>query len=79
MKKKKVLQLALQLKFRVAQDNSNSLYLYFMSVNEQIAWITKLKLIVHMVQLVATQLELYQNNSFSTTMQSIIIAPITSC
>jgi hypothetical protein len=38
------------------------LYLYVVNVNGQVAWITQLRFIV-------TQLQLCQNNSFSTTMQ----------
>jgi hypothetical protein len=44
----------------------NSLYLYTLSVNKQIAWVVELQLTIYMVQLIATQ---YQNNLFSTTMQ----------
>ncbi len=34
-----VLQLALQLKFWIVEDIYNSLYLYVVSVNEQVAWV----------------------------------------
>jgi hypothetical protein len=37
MKKKGVLQLALQLQFLVIKDACNSLYLYVVSVNQQVA------------------------------------------
>jgi hypothetical protein len=37
MGKRNVLQLALQLNFRVVEDTCNSLYLYVMSDNGQIA------------------------------------------
>jgi hypothetical protein len=50
-------------------DICNSLYLYAMNSNGQVAWVTKLQLTVYMVQLIATQLQLNQNNSFSTTIQ----------
>jgi hypothetical protein len=69
MKKKGVLSLALQFNFWVIEDTCNSLYLYTMNVNKQVAWVVKLQLTVYMVQLITTQLQLYQNNSFSTTMQ----------
>jgi hypothetical protein len=39
MKKKNILQLALQFNFWVANDNCNSLYLYTMSANGQGAWV----------------------------------------
>ncbi len=64
-----VLQLALQLNFWVAKDTCNSLYLYVVSVNKQVAWVAKLQLIVCTLQLIATQLQFNQNNSFSTTIQ----------
>jgi hypothetical protein len=47
----------------------NSLYLYIMSANRQVAWVAELSLIVYMVQFITTQLQLNQNNSFSTIMQ----------
>jgi hypothetical protein len=65
MKKMGVLQLAFQLNFWVVKDTCNSLYLYVVGVNRQVAWVV----IVYMMQLIVTQLQLYQNNSFSTTMQ----------
>jgi hypothetical protein len=61
--------LALQLNFWVAQDTCNSLYLYIVNDNGQVAWIVELQLIIHMVQLITTKLQLNQNNSFSITMQ----------
>jgi hypothetical protein len=66
---KGVLQLALQFNFWIAKDTCNSLYLYTMNFNKQIAWIAKLQLTVYTVQLIATQLQFSQNNSFSTTIQ----------
>jgi hypothetical protein len=42
MKKKGVLQLALQLNFWVVEDTCNWLYLYVVNANEQVAWVTKL-------------------------------------
>jgi hypothetical protein len=42
MKKMGVLQLVLQFNFWVAQNIYNSLYLYLMSANEQVAWVAKL-------------------------------------
>ncbi len=68
-KKKSVLQLALQLNFWVAMDTCNSLYLYVMSSNEQVAWVAKLQLTIYMVHLIAIKLQFNQNNSFSTTIQ----------
>jgi len=47
-------QLALQLNFWVAKDTCNSLYLYTMSANEQVAWAAELQLAIYMVQLIAT-------------------------
>ncbi len=61
--------MALQLNFWVAQDTCNSLYLYIVNDNGQVAWIVELQLIIHMVQLITTKLQLNQNNSFSITMQ----------
>jgi hypothetical protein len=40
--KKRCFVIALQLYFWVAKDICNSLYLYTMSVNGQVAWVTKL-------------------------------------
>jgi hypothetical protein len=40
--KKGVLQLALQLNFWITMDTCNSLYLYDVSFNRQVAWIAKL-------------------------------------
>jgi hypothetical protein len=56
MKKKGVLQMALQLTFWVVEDTYNSLYLYAASANQQLAWVTKLQLIIYMVQFITTQL-----------------------
>jgi hypothetical protein len=42
MREKGVLQLALQLNFWIIEDTSNSLYLYAVSVNRQVATIAKL-------------------------------------
>jgi len=60
-KKKGVLQLALQLNVWVANDTCNSLYLYIVSANGQIAWVAKL-------QLIAIPIQLNQNNSFLITL-----------
>jgi hypothetical protein len=68
MKKRGVLQLASSLNFWVASNICNSLYLYAISVNGQVAWVAKLQFIVYATQLITTQLQLYQNNSFSTIM-----------
>jgi len=57
IRKKGVLQLALQLNFLIVTDIYNSLYLYVMSFNGQVAWIAKLQLIVYRMQLIATQLQ----------------------
>jgi hypothetical protein len=69
MRKRGVLQLALQLNFWIVKDTCNSLYLYIVSVNKHIAWVVELQLTIYMVQFIATQLQLNQNNSFSTTIQ----------
>jgi hypothetical protein len=69
MRKKVVLQLALWLNFWVAPDTCNSLYLYIMNVIGQITWIAKLQRTVYMVKLIAIQLQINQNNLFSTVMQ----------
>jgi hypothetical protein len=72
MRKKCVLQLALRLNFWVVEDTCNSLYLYTVSANEQVAWVMELQLIVYTVQLIATQLQIIYNSikkSFLTTMQ----------
>ncbi len=61
--------MALQLNFWIVKDICNSLYLYVMNFNGQVTWIAKLQLIVYIVQLIVTQLQLNQNNSFSTTIQ----------
>jgi hypothetical protein len=42
MGKNGVLQLALQLNVWIVEDTSNSLYLYVVSANKQVTWITKL-------------------------------------
>jgi hypothetical protein len=67
--KKGVLQLALQLNLWVAEYTCNSFYLYTMSANGQVTWITKLQLTVYTMQLIANQLQIIQNNPFSITMQ----------
>jgi hypothetical protein len=69
MKKRDVLQLVLQLNFIIVEDTYNSLYLYDVSANEQVAWVGELQLIVYTMQFIVTQLQLNQNNSFSTIMQ----------
>jgi hypothetical protein len=50
MRKRGVLQVALQLNFWVEEDICNSLYLYVMSANGQVAWVAALQFIVYMVQ-----------------------------
>jgi uncharacterized membrane-anchored protein len=40
-----------------------------MNVNGQVAWIAKLQLIVYIMQLIATQLQHNENNSFSIIVQ----------
>ncbi len=67
--KRGVLQLALQLNFWIVKYTCNSVYLYIVSVNGQVAWVVELQLIVCMVQLIATQLQFNQNNLFLTTIQ----------
>ncbi len=67
--KRGVLQLTLQLDYWVPSNTCNSLYLYTRSVNEQVAWVVEFQLTIYTVQLIATQLQVYQNNSFSTIMQ----------
>jgi hypothetical protein len=69
MRRKGALQLALQLNFLVIEDICNSLYLYAMNVNGQVAWVVGLQLIVYTVQLIVIQLQLNKKNSFLTTMQ----------
>ncbi len=69
IRKRGVLQLALQLNCWVASNTCNSLYLYVVSVNKQVTWVLELQLTIYTVQLIVIQLQLYQNNSFSTTMQ----------
>jgi len=69
MKKMGILQLALQLNFWIVEDICNSLYLYVVNVKEQVAWVAELQFTVYMVQFIITQLQLNQNNSFSTTTQ----------
>jgi hypothetical protein len=59
VKKRGVSQLNLQLNFWIAKDIYNSLYLYIVNANRQVAWVTELQLTVYMVQLIATQLQLY--------------------
>jgi hypothetical protein len=55
--------------FLSCKKKLNSLYLYTMSANEQVAWIIELQFTIYMVQFIATQLQFSQNNLFSTTMQ----------
>jgi hypothetical protein len=43
MRKRGVLQLVLQFNFWVAEDTCNSLYLYIVSANGQVAWVAKLQ------------------------------------
>ncbi len=68
-----VLQLALQFNFSIAMSTCNSLYFYVMSVIKQATWIVRI--VTHRIYYaihynsIATQLQLYWNNSFSTTMQ----------
>jgi hypothetical protein len=69
MRKRGILQLALQLKNWIASDICNSMYFYTMNVNKQIAWVPNLQLTIYMVQFIVILLQLYQNNSFWTTMQ----------
>jgi hypothetical protein len=69
MRKKGLLQLVLRVNFWVAMNTCNSSYLYVVNPNKQITWIAKLQFNVYMVQFITTQLQLYQNNSFSTTMR----------
>ncbi len=52
-----------------AKNTYNSLYLYVVNVNEQVAWVAELQLIVYTMQLITTQLQFNQNNLFSTVMQ----------
>jgi hypothetical protein len=63
-----VLQLALQFNFWVVKDICNSLYLYVVSANEQIAWVAKLQN-CNSSYIWCNSLQFNQNNSFSTTMQ----------
>jgi hypothetical protein len=60
-----VLRVALEHNFWVVMTIYNSPYFYVVSVIEQVAWIA---IYYNMSQFNATQLELYQNNPFSTTM-----------
>ncbi len=69
LRKKVVLQLVLQFNFWVVEDICNSLYLYVMSANEQFAWVAQLQLTIYTMQFIVTQLQLSQNNSFSTSIQ----------
>ncbi len=59
----------LAIQFWIAKDTCNSTYLYVMSVNKQIARIAKLQFTVYMMRFIVIQLQLNQNNSFSTIMQ----------
>jgi hypothetical protein len=67
--KKNVLQLTLQHNFLVTKNIYNSLHLYVVNVNGQVACIVELQLNIYMMQLIGIQLQLYQNTSFSTIMQ----------
>jgi hypothetical protein len=58
MRKIGLLQLALQFNFWVVKDTCNSSYLYNVSTNGQVAWITKLQLTIYTLQLIAIQLQL---------------------
>jgi hypothetical protein len=69
MKRKGVLQLALQFNFWIAKDICNSLYLYIVSAHKQLVWVAKLQLTIYMVEFIITQLQLSQKKSFSTTIQ----------
>ncbi len=40
-----------------------------MSANRQVAWFAKLQLTIYIMQFITTQLQLNQNNPFSTTIQ----------
>jgi len=64
MRKRGVLQL-LRFHFWIALDICNSLFFYVVSANKQIAWIKELQFTVYTVQLITTQLQLHQNNSFN--------------
>jgi hypothetical protein len=55
--------------FLITKDSCNSLYLYAMSVNKQVAWVIELQLTIYTMQFIATQLQFIQNNSFSTIIQ----------
>jgi hypothetical protein len=62
MRKRGVLQLALE-------DTYNLLYVYVVNVNGQVAQVAELQLTIYTMQLIVIQLQLNQNNSFSTIMQ----------
>jgi hypothetical protein len=66
MRKKGVLQLVLQLNFGVANDTYNSLYLYVVRANKQVAWIKKLQLTVYIMWFIATQSEQFIFNYYAT-------------
>jgi hypothetical protein len=66
MGKKSVLQLALQLNFWVALDICNSLYLYIVSVNQQVAWVPKLQLTIYIVQFIPTLSKQFIFNHYAT-------------
>jgi hypothetical protein len=59
----------LQFNFWVVNDICISLYLYIVGVNGQITWTAKLQLTIYTMQLIVIQLQLNQNNLFSTIMQ----------
>jgi hypothetical protein len=56
MRKMGVLQLALSLNFWVAEDTCNSLYLYVVSANGQVAWVIELQFTIYAMQFIANQL-----------------------
>jgi hypothetical protein len=66
---KKTMFYNFQLNFWVAKNTCNLLYLYAMNVNEQVAWVVELQFTSYIVQLITTQLQFNQNNSFSTIIQ----------
>ncbi len=83
MRKRGVLQLALQLKFWITKDICNSLYLYIVNANGQIAWVAKLQFTIYMVQLIAISLQFnyyfVKITHFQLLFNFIIITPMMSC
>jgi hypothetical protein len=69
MKKKSVLQLALQFNFWVTMTTCNSLYFALWMLSNKLHELQELQLIVYTMQLIAIQLQFYGNNSVSTSMQ----------